>query len=629
MYGSGISDVQIIYRPGRSNANADALSRSPCLPPPVEGIGENECQVASLNSSGKQTENISELLMLSGQKPSTTPFEVEQRKDGYLAQVFKFLEEGILPADDKLARKVAMQAPLFTVNRKMLYYIDPKPSCKCRVVVPSHFQKKLMEESHRSIMGGHFSGKRTYDSLSQIWWWESMYRDVMTYVQSCPECLVSRGDGRNTRSPLHPIPVNRPFQIVGVDIMDLPVTASGNRHVVVFQDYLSKWPLIFPTPDQKTQRIVDLLVKEIIPQFGVPECLLSDRGTNLLSYLMKDVCKSLGVQKLNTTAYHPQADGMVERFNRTLKEMLKKHAARYGKQWDQHLYGVLWAYRNTVHESTAEKPSFLLYGIDLRSPPEAELLQPQEEHVVEVENYREQLMITLRSARLMAAECIRQAQKRYKHYYDQKAIQREYKVGDWVLVRFPQEEKGKQRKLSHPWHGPYRVIARQDPDLTVVKVYYPQEGQIQIHQERVCFCPPAFPAGYFWYGTRRHSVGRPPKWVQNLLQGGSGTLSNECPNGESDCESPERGGDPTTVDVESDFVNDHDTNAPVQLDDDVHNSPDSTQNVNDPQQKDEVVFPNYTPREITRTGTNSRYPLRPKIQRPERLLCISSGRASV
>ena len=81
VYGSGISDVQIIYRPGRSNANADVLSRSPCLPPPVEGIGENECQVASLNSSGKQTENSSELLMLSGQKPSTTPFEVEQRKE--------------------------------------------------------------------------------------------------------------------------------------------------------------------------------------------------------------------------------------------------------------------------------------------------------------------------------------------------------------------------------------------------------------------------------------------------------------------------------------------------------------------------------------------------------------------
>ena len=90
-----------------------------------------------------------------------------------------------------------------------------------------------------------------------------------------------------------------------------------------------------------------------------------------------------------------------------------------------------------------------------------------------------------------------------------------------MLVKFPQEEQGKGRKLSHPWHGPYRVVSRNDPDVTVTKVYYPQEGSIQIHQERVCFCPPEFPAGYFWYGKRRHVVGRPPKWVQALLQKGT------------------------------------------------------------------------------------------------------------
>ena len=65
------------------------------------------------------------------------------------------------------------------------------------------------------------------------------------------------------------------------------------------------------------------------------------------------------------------------------------------------------------------------------------------------------------------------------------------------------------------------MVSRNDPDLTVTKVYYPQEGSIQIHQERVCFCPPEFPAGYFWYGKRRHVVGRPPKWVQALLQKGT------------------------------------------------------------------------------------------------------------
>ena len=149
------------------------------------------------------------------------------------------------------------------------------------------------------------------------------------------------GSGKLVKPPLHPIPVQRPFQILGVDVMDLPVTEKGNKHVVVFQDYFTKWPLVYPVPDQKAAHLVDLLTKEVIPFFGVPEALLSDRGINLLSNLMKDVCSALGIAKLNTTAYHPQCDSMVKRFNWTLKTMLRKHAGRYGNQWDQYLARIL------------------------------------------------------------------------------------------------------------------------------------------------------------------------------------------------------------------------------------------------------------------------------------------------
>ena len=108
--------------------------------------------------------------------------------------------------------------------------------------------------------------------------------------------------------------------------MELPKTSSGNSYVVVFQDLFTKWPFVFPVPDQQSIRIVRLLTEHIVPFCGVPEALLSDHGANLLSHLMLDVCKSLGIRKLNTTAYHPQCDGVVERFNRTLKAMLRKHA---------------------------------------------------------------------------------------------------------------------------------------------------------------------------------------------------------------------------------------------------------------------------------------------------------------
>ena len=115
--------------------------------------------------------------------------------------------------------------------------------------------------------------------------------------------------------------------------------------------------MVYPMPDQKSLRIAELLVNEVIPQFGVTESLLSDRGTNLLSHLMTDVCRLLGIKKLNTTSHHPQCDGMVERFNRTLKTMLRKYAAEFNTQWDRYLSGALWAYRNLPHDSTGEKAS--------------------------------------------------------------------------------------------------------------------------------------------------------------------------------------------------------------------------------------------------------------------------------
>ena len=139
-----------------------------------------------------------------------------------------------------------------------------------------------------------------------------MYKDVMEFCRSCGECATVTGVGRRCRPPLHPIPVQRPFQIIGVDIMELPVTEQGNRYVIVFQDFLTKWPLVFPAPDQKAIRIARLVAEEVFPLFGIPDALLSDRGAKLLAHVMRDVCELLGVRKLNTMAYHPQCDGASE-----------------------------------------------------------------------------------------------------------------------------------------------------------------------------------------------------------------------------------------------------------------------------------------------------------------------------
>ena len=103
-----------------------------------------------------------------------------------------------------------------------------------------------------------------------------------------------------------------------MSVLQLPLTYEGNQHAIVFMDYLTKWPEVFPSTDQKAETIARLLVEHVVARHGVPEQLLSDRGPNFLSELLREVCTLLGIEKINTSGYHPQTDGLVERFNRTV-----------------------------------------------------------------------------------------------------------------------------------------------------------------------------------------------------------------------------------------------------------------------------------------------------------------------
>ena len=283
VYGSGIAELNIVYRPGRENTKADALSRSPQYPAPKFGEAETEIQVTAV--TGDPICTIDEMLQMEpiGTLSNPHSFAGEQQKDEKIDQIMLFLETEKLPSDDKRARKIALQSGNFTVEDGVLYFLDSKHKHRKRAVVPSHLRERVMKEAHSGPLSGHFSGTRLYNVLARVWWWEGMYKDAVNHSKSCPDCAIAVGGGRPGRPLLQPIPVQRVFQIVGVDLMDLPKTERGNKHVLVFQDFLSKWPMVFPIPDQKAERIVKLLVEELVPFFGVPEALLSDRGTNLLS----------------------------------------------------------------------------------------------------------------------------------------------------------------------------------------------------------------------------------------------------------------------------------------------------------------------------------------------------------
>jgi transposase InsO family protein len=161
----------------------------------------------------------------------------------------------------------------------------------------------------------------------------------------------------------------RPWEVVGSDMLGpLPVTPQGYRYILTFTDHFTKWVEAFPIKTATAGEVAQHFVESIICKFGAPDCLLMDRGKAFIGELMEEVNKFLEVRMLRTSGYHPQTNGLTERFNKTLMSMLSMYTGAHQRDWDQYIPYVLHAYRTSVHDSTGETPFFLNHGFDPKMP---------------------------------------------------------------------------------------------------------------------------------------------------------------------------------------------------------------------------------------------------------------------
>ena len=143
------------------------------------------------------------------------------------------------------------------------------------------------------------------------------------------------------------------MQVVAVDIMGpLPESENGNRYVLVAGDYFTKWMEAYAIPDQEATTVAQKLTDEMFCRFSPPDQLHSDQGKQFESLLIQETCKLLGITKTRTTPYHPQSDGLVERFNRTLLDMLATTTRENPFDWENQLRKVCMAYNTSVHSDS-------------------------------------------------------------------------------------------------------------------------------------------------------------------------------------------------------------------------------------------------------------------------------------
>ena len=534
-------DFSITYRPGRSNANADGLSRLPttlrhisadtaaallneAMQRSTSAVAGNTarsvhwadpleivhyCDRRDPSSTAEERENqpayTNSIIVASGSRtlPPMTGVEIQQHQqnDVHLARVISYLEAGEKPSkEQRQAESHAVHIILKQWDRlsmgsgALVRHIKRNDGSRIdQLVLPASLRPAALKGLHDDV--GHLGLERTLELARQRFYWPKMAEDIQLYITRCVRCCLRKTPTSHIRAPLMSIHTTSKFELVCMDFLTLERSRGGYEHILVVTDHFSRFSKAFPTKDQKATTVAKLLWHQFFLDYDMPQRLHSDQGRNFESAIIKELCRLSGVSRSRTTSYHPQGNGVTERLNRTLLQMLGTMESKKKEKWADHIDEVVRAYNVTKHESTGFSPHFLMFAQHPRLP--VDLIFGHDHQDVDkneeengptrysdiVEDMKERL-----SHALSIADKHAQASKqRQQKTYNKRLTDAPFCPGDRVLVR----KTGivGRNKIGDRWEPVPYVVKERRKDSPVYIVE--QEGSTRtrtVHRNMLTQC---------------------------------------------------------------------------------------------------------------------------------------------
>ncbi|GKA12898.1 reverse transcriptase domain-containing protein [Tanacetum coccineum] len=384
---------------------------------------------------------------------------VEEEGDNWMTPIIKYLEEGIVPSDKNEARALRAKIGQYTMESGVLFkkgYLIPMLRC----VGPLQ-ANYVIREIHMGSCGMHVGPRAVVrKAMRQGYYWPTMHADAKTEVDKCDSCQIHSPIPRLPKTFMTSIMAPWPFYQWGMDILG-PLTPArgGAKFVIVAIDYFTKWVEAKPLVKITGKEIIRFVMDNIICRYGLPRVIVTDNGAQLVSDPFKSWCTRFEIQQMNTAVAHPQANGLVERANRSLMEGIKTRLGREKAGWVDELPNVLWAHRTSIKQSNGETPFSLTYGSEAVIP--AEIGMPSYRTLMIREEFNEEeqrLNLDLLQERREAA-AVREARYKSKmeQYYNKRVRPAGFRPGEFVYRRNEASRVEDQGKLGPKWEGPYRV----------------------------------------------------------------------------------------------------------------------------------------------------------------------------
>jgi len=413
-----------------------------------------------------------------------------QEADPYTQRRLTHLESGELPEEADATERTAIMRETreMSIIYGLLYIRSQARGAKKRekrtmqLVVPQSMREEVMRASHESILGGHLGFDKVLAKVREQYYWPRMYSDIQHWIQSCTVCQQRKQPVVANRGEPQTIVATRPFEIVSMDVLSLTPAASGDSKVLVIIDHFTRYAWTVAIPDENQDTIARAFIDTILIPHGAPEKLLTDRGAPFMAALNRNLFKQCKIKELHTSPMHPQTNGMTERLNRTLCNILAAYVNDRHNDWPEYLHVVTAAYNHSTQASTHETPYYLFH---MRDPIALNAVGTHvaQESFISIDDFRAQkIQQLLRAKQLVARNEVNRAewQQALPHRRPQG---HQFQVGEQVLRRTPSSYDGRTTKLAREWQGPYRIAeiidsntvrlfnaTTQEPDQTPINV---------------------------------------------------------------------------------------------------------------------------------------------------------------
>ena len=482
----------IHYRPGLINKDADCLSR---LPLEIDKYQELCKDNISLNTfeqlvaSAQVKEEWDEAQVQFRFSPSSSieagvasleagtgggpPLNLksDQRGDPYIAPVIEIMEGKRIVDRAELSE---MSKLLLRDRKRLNFDGDGVLRRKCQsvnqMVLPLKHRELIYKALHNDM--GHLGAERVLQLARSRVFWPKMQSDVEEYTQKRCRCLIQKRIRQQQVAPLVSIHSTTPMELVSIDFLKLEKSTGGYEYILLVVDHFTRYAQAFPSKNKSALTAAKHLFNDFILKFGLPARILSDQGTEFNNKLFRELENFCGVVKNRTTPYHPQTNGLCERMNSTLLQMLRTLAESQKPNWNLYVHQLVSAYNATTHSSTGYSPHFLLFGrepilpLDLILPSHP---RPKEKLGKQYSQFVEDWESRMTEAYQVAKSRCDKVKRYSEEAWRRRKIAIELHPGDRCLVRNKRENTG-PGKLRSFWEQDVFVVKSRKEDGVVYEV---------------------------------------------------------------------------------------------------------------------------------------------------------------